>query len=175
MARQRPGRRALLGLAGLLAAGYVLRRQRPAAPPRLTVAPPEDPVAAVPGRPRFYLAAGGRTGTVPHGSGPAAGLEQATVLGAGRFMIGRSRRADLRLFDTTVSPEHAEVMVGPDGRTFVRDLGADNGVRVDGVPVPEAELFDGNRLELGTVSLLFHRDEGDGDNARDGFDRVDGA
>ena len=34
---------------------------------------------------------------------------------------------------------------------------------------------DGDRLELGTVSLLFHRDEGDGDNARDGFDRVDGA
>ena len=110
-----------------------------------------------------------------HGSDPAAGLEQATVLGAGRFMIGRSRRADLRLLDTTVSPEHAEVVVEPDGRTFVRDLGADNGVRVDGVPVPEAELFDGNRLELGTVSLLFHRDEGDGDNAREGFDRVDGA
>ena len=154
--------------------------------------PPEDPAAArltllpgpdadlqeegaVPGRPRFYLSSGGPTGSVPHGSLRAEGLEQPTVLGAGRFMIGRSRRADLRLLDTTVSPEHAEVLVEPDGRTFVRDLGADNGVRVDGVPVPVAELFDGNRLELGTVSLLFHRDEGDGDNARDGFDRGDGA
>ena len=192
MVRRRPGTRALLGLAGLLAAGYVVRRRRPVPAPRLTVVPPEDSVAprptllagpdavpselsAVPGRPRFYLASGGRTGTVAHGSGSAAGLEQATVLGAGRFMIGRSRRADLRLLDTTVSPEHAEVVVEPDGRTFVRDLDADNGVRVDGVPVPEAELFDGNRLELGTVSLLFHRDEGDGNNARDGFDRLDGA
>ena len=147
--------------------------------PGLTLLPGPDAVpsevAAVPGRPRLYVASGGRTGTVQHGSAPAAGLEQATVLGAGRFLVGRSRRADLRLLDTTVSPEHAELVVEPDGRTFVRDLGADNGVRVDGVPVPEAELFDGNRLELGTVSLLFHRDEGDGDNAREGFDRVDGA
>ena len=146
---------------------------------QLTLLPGPDATlsepAAVPGRPRLYLSCGGRTGTVQHGSAPAAGLEHATVLGAGTFLVGRSRRADLRLLDTTVSPEHAELGIEPDGRTFVRDLGADNGVRIDGVPVPEAELFDGNRLELGTVSLLFHRDEGDGDNAREGFDRVDGA
>ena len=180
MVRRRLGPRTLLAVGGLILLGRALRRQPPVVPPRLTVVP-EKPLrpaaerADVPGRPRFYVSTGGDTGSVRHDSATGEGREDAMVLGAGRLLVGRSRDADLCLADAAVSPEHAELVVEPDGRTFVRDLGADNGVRVDGVLLPEAELFDGNRVELGTVTLLFHRDEGDGGNARDGLDRVDGA
>ena len=178
------------GLGLLVAGGLLLRRQdRRTTVAGVTLAGPTTvgptvpaPVPgrefagpSVPGRPRFYLQAGDGSGAVAHGSAAAVGEDGAKVLGAGRFVLGRSPAADLRLTDGTVALEHAEVQVSGDGRVFVRDLGGGDGVLVDGVVRSVAELFDGSRVELGEVTLLFHRDDGEGSQGRDGFDRVDGA
>jgi len=132
--------------------------------------------AEVPGRPRLFLPLGGRESSVQHGSAAAEGFDRSYGLTAGTHVVGRDKQADLRLSDTTVALRHAEITVAPDGRVFVRDLGSESGVRVDGWPVSTAELFDGDRLELGHTELLFHRDPVAGQDAgREGFDRVDGA
>ena len=138
------------GGAALLAAAR--RRRAPA--------PMEDARVdrAVPGRPRFVLPAGSAQGTVAHGSPAASGVEQQVPLRAGRTVVGRGHEADLRLTDPTVSPVHAEVLVRDDGRVLLRDLETENGLRVDGRPVVEAPLVDGNRVQLGDAVLLFQQD-----------------
>jgi len=185
MSRSKPAA-GLMALAGLLVARGRRGGQRdPSAHNGDRPAPdpaddpePDDPQAQgpVPGQPRVFLPVGGPTGTAEHGSAAAAGSDQSYELTAGRHVVGRSKQAHLRLSDTSVSLEHAEITVAPSGRTWVRDLGAENGVRVDGWPISTAELFDGDRLELGRIALLFHRDpDASEDASRDGFDRVDGA
>jgi hypothetical protein len=136
----------------------------------------EQAAGPVPGRPQLFLPLGGDNGLVEHGVVAGAAVDRSYELTAGTHLVGRDKQADLRLTDTTVSLRHAEITAAPDGRTFVRDLGAENGVRVDGWPVSTAELFDGDRLEIGRVELLFHREPSSSQDAgREGFDRVDGA
>ena len=50
----------------------------------------------------------------------------------------------------------------------VRDLGALNGLTVDGVPVVRARLHDGNRLDLGEAQLVFRCDPESDDGGRQG-------
>jgi hypothetical protein len=120
----------------------------------------------VPGRPRLTFAAGG---TVPVGSLAAAGIDREVLLPAGRFVIGRDREADLRLHDASVSPRHVLLDVTPDGeKVRLTDLGSLNGTVVDGLPAVAVDLTDGNRIELGTTTLLFHRDQTDEDGGRQG-------
>ena len=83
-------------------------------------------------------------------------------------MVGRARNADLRLQEATVSLQHVAVTVGLDGRVILYDLGSENGVRVDGVPVVEVELTDRNRVELGEAVLVFRTDLEDGSPGRQG-------
>jgi hypothetical protein len=86
-------------------------------------------------------------------SGAAAG---ARVALRGTVVLGRGRRAGLRLPDVQVSRRHARVHLRG-GRALVEDLGSKNGVRVNGVrverrPVP---LDPGDELLLGeTVVAL---------------------
>lgn len=129
----------------------------------------------MPGQPRVFLPLGGRTGSVQHGSTAAEGFDRSYALTAGTHVVGRDKEANLRLSDTSVSLRHAEITVAPDGRTYIRDLDAENGVRVAGRPISTVELFDGDRLELGRTELLFHRDPPSHDAGREGFDRADGA
>ncbi|ACG73820.1 FHA domain containing protein [Anaeromyxobacter sp. K] len=68
--------------------------------------------------------------------------------------LGRSRRADLRLPEAQASRLHARVRVRG-GAITVEDLGAKNGLRVNGVAVergPRA-LAPGDELELGGCAL----------------------
>lgn len=111
----------------------------------------------LPGRPRLTLAAGGNA---RHGTPQAAGIDREVQLPAGTFVLGRDRDADLRLPDTTVSPRHARLDVDQD-QIRLTDLGSLNGTTVDGVPTTTVDLVDGNRIELGQTTLLFHRDDPD--------------
>lgn len=65
--------------------------------------------------------------------------------------IGRSRGAELRLTDASVSGEHA-LILWTDGRWVLRDLGSTNGTSLDDRPLapgqPEA-LAEGSRLGFG--------------------------
>lgn len=183
--RSKRRRRGVLLLLVLLAAGLLRRRHRaePAgggdlepelAPTRpvqegrtSSVRPVLSARAAapsgLPGRPRLAAVHGG---TLPHAAVAAEPGE--LPLASGQLVVGRAPDADVRLDDPTVSPRHAVLSVAPDGSVQVRDLGTVNGVRVDGVPVVQAQLNDGNRLDLGEVQLVFRCDPAVDDGGRQG-------
>lgn len=154
---RRGSTRRALGLALLAALGARSALARRSAA-RTAALPPAD----LPGRPRLVEVLGG---ALPHGAPPEAPVQ---LLRPGRTVIGRSREADLRLAEETVSPRHAVLETAADGRVVVRDLGALNGVSVDGIPVSEVELHDGNRLQLGDAVLVFRTDPRVDDGGRQG-------
>jgi hypothetical protein len=79
----------------------------------------------------------------------------------GDQVIGRGRSARLRLIDPATSRRHARLRLLPGGAT-VEDLGAKNGLRVNGVrvepgPIP---LRPGDVLTVGATSLAYQSPEG---------------
>ncbi len=82
--------------------------------------------------------------------GPDAGAE---VIKAGDVLrIGSSRENDLRLGDSTVSRNHAEIRWGQNGLTLT-DLGSTNGSFVRDVEIQQAKLQDGDQFRLGNSVL----------------------
>src|SRR4029077_17980699 len=71
------------------------------------------------------------------------------VTGAGRYP-----ESDIFLDDVTVSRRHAEIR-RDDGHFFVKDLGSLNGTYVNLQRVEEAELADGDELQIGKFKLTF--------------------
>ena len=69
-------------------------------------------------------------------------------------VLGRGADADLRLADTGVSRAHAELRL-EGGDVRVVDLDSTNGTLVNGRPVREAVLADGDVLELGATTLVY--------------------
>ncbi|MGI8775774.1 MAG: FhaA domain-containing protein [Actinomycetota bacterium] len=68
--------------------------------------------------------------------------------------VGRLSNNDVVLSDSNVSRRHAELR--REGSTWtVRDLGSTNGTVVNGKPVSEQELKEGDRLSFGTSELVF--------------------
>ena len=82
--------------------------------------------------------------------------ELAVAVEGPRFVIGRARHCDLRSRSTLVSRLHAAIE-RRDGRVFVRDLETKNGTVLGGrlLRNAEAEAFDGDRLQVGPVTLTF--------------------
>jgi hypothetical protein len=112
-----------------------------------TAPPPAMPRPGVSGRPRLILAAGGQ------------GREESTLaLAKAVTVIGRANECELRLDDPGVSRRHAEIRVNG-GDAEIIDLGSTNGIRVNGKAVPSARLLDGDRIDLGSTTLVFRRDE----------------
>ena len=77
------------------------------------------------------------------------------VLGGTRLVIGRLTGCDICLADANVSRRHAELVL-TGGIWSVRDLGSTNGTFVNGQPVAEAPLADGDVIEVGTTRLVYH-------------------
>jgi hypothetical protein len=115
------------------------------------------------GRPRLTISAGGQ---VRHGTPAAAGIDREVLLPSGAFVVGRDQDADLRLHDSSVSPQHLRLDVSPES-VRLTDLGTVNGTLVDGVPTAAMDLLDGNRIELGGTTLVFHRDDTDDEDGPD--------
>ena len=67
-------------------------------------------------------------------------------------MIGRSPGCPIRIGDATVSREHAMVWMKED-MPFMRDLGSQNGTRVNGKRVVECVMTAGDLIQLGHISL----------------------
>jgi Protein of unknown function (DUF3662)/FHA domain len=120
--------------------------QQPA-PARTTAPPAAMPRPGVTGRPRLILAAGGR------GGGSESTLELAKAV----TVLGRANECELRLDDPGISRRHAEIRVNG-GEAEIIDLGSTNGIRVNGKAVSSARLLDGDRIDLGSTSLVFRRD-----------------
>ena len=68
-------------------------------------------------------------------------------------VVGRGAGSDLRLDDAGVSRRHAEIVLSDPPR--IQDLGSTNGTFVDGERVSSAELYDGARITMGGLDLVF--------------------
>lgn len=74
--------------------------------------------------------------------------------------IGRGVRNEIRLLDTEVSRQHAQVTRDA-GRVVLADRGSSNGTFVNGRPVKQVVLSDGDRIQIGRSVLLFSESRGD--------------
>ena len=72
------------------------------------------------------------------------------VLDGGRVTIGRGAGCDLIVRDTTVSREHAALVLRGD-TWWILDLGSTNGTRINGLRAAEHPVVSGDRVELGDV------------------------
>ncbi|GAC1326350.1 MAG: antibiotic biosynthesis regulator FhaA [Mycobacteriales bacterium] len=121
-------------------------------PEPVAAAPAGDPAATQavvmgpPGRPRLVVPT--------KGGGPA---EELLELTKPVTTIGRGTGADLRLPDTGVSRNHAELHINGNDVVLV-DLGSTNGSSVNGATASRVVLRDGDRIEIGRTTLVFHRD-----------------
>jgi adenylate cyclase len=75
---------------------------------------------------------------------------------SGEVVIGRSPDCQVVLKDFGISRNHAKVVVDEDG-IRIMDLKSKNGTQVNGVPVMEAPLKDGDRILLGKFQLTFSK------------------
>jgi pSer/pThr/pTyr-binding forkhead associated (FHA) protein len=76
---------------------------------------------------------------------------------AGVMIVGRTPESGLRLPVGTVSRRHAELEPTPAG-WVVRDLHSENGTWVNGERIWEKLLADGDRVQFGSVALIFRLD-----------------
>ncbi|MBI1422961.1 MAG: FHA domain-containing protein [Gammaproteobacteria bacterium] len=72
--------------------------------------------------------------------------------------IGRKLDNDLRLEDTTVSSHHARI-VQKEAGVFVEDCDSTNGTLVNGIPVQERKLKNGDVIVVGKYTLTFEQVE----------------
>ena len=79
-------------------------------------------------------------------------------------IIGRGHDADIRIADDGISREHVEVL-GEREHVTVRDLGSTNGTFHNGRKVDEVELIDGDKISIGSTTILKF-------SYRDGFDEA---
>jgi adenylate cyclase len=73
---------------------------------------------------------------------------------AGEVVIGRSPDCQIVLKDFGISRNHAKIVVDDEGVRLL-DLKSKNGTQVNGVPIVEALLKDGDRILLGKFQLTF--------------------
>jgi transcriptional regulator with GAF, ATPase, and Fis domain len=74
--------------------------------------------------------------------------------------IGRDPSNDLWIADHALSRQHC-LLVSQDGQFAIRDLGSKNGTLVNGVPVGEQLLHDGDHISVGDSVLIFQLEEGE--------------
>ncbi len=104
---------------------------------------------------RFTVEAEVREGPdgLPAGS-LVLGDGQRVELGAEPVVIGRLPECAVVVNDPNVSRRHAEVKrLGPD--VLLTDLQSTNGTRVNGVPVRERVLEDGDEIVVGTTAIHY--------------------
>ncbi|MCP4642900.1 MAG: FHA domain-containing protein [bacterium] len=73
-------------------------------------------------------------------------------------VIGRSTAADITLPSKTVSRQHARVLVETD-TLIIEDLGARNGVLVNGEPTPRAVLRPNDCVQIGAYTCAVRRSD----------------
>src|SRR5258706_7459244 len=81
---------------------------------------------------------------------------QTYTFSIGEVVIGRSPDCQIVLKDFGISRTHARITVDDDG-IRIADLKSKNGTQVNGVPVVEAPLKDGDKILLGKFLLTFSK------------------
>lgn len=85
------------------------------------------------------------------------------VLGSAVTVLGRDSSADIVVEDPGVSRRHIEVRLtydGPRQQTLIRDLGSTNGTYVNGDRIGSETLTEGDRITIGSSTLVFHAEGG---------------
>lgn len=72
----------------------------------------------------------------------------------GEVNLGRALESEVRLDDEGVSRNHAQMIRQEDGSVVLHDLGSTNGTYVNGARVSNLELSDGDRIQVGSVTIL---------------------
>lgn len=72
--------------------------------------------------------------------------------------VGRHKDNSLFLECGSVSSHHAQITPTEKG-WFVQDLNSSNGTRVNGAPIEEALLSDGDRIGFGDIQTIFYLDD----------------
>ncbi len=72
----------------------------------------------------------------------------------GEMLIGRAASCDIPLDDDGVSRKHARLLCKPNGSVLLLDLGSTNGTWVEGQRIDLKELCDGDRLQIGSTTIL---------------------
>jgi two-component system cell cycle response regulator len=70
-----------------------------------------------------------------------------------RTVIGRGGKATIRLIDDGISREHAAIVI-EGGEIVLHDLGSTNGTFCNGVKVTRQELADGDKILIGSTTIL---------------------
>jgi hypothetical protein len=84
--------------------------------------------------------------------GPSAGSQ--FLLDSDLTLVGRHPDSDIFLDDVTVSRRHAE-FYRDGGRFIVRDVGSLNGTYVNRERIEEAQLNEGDEVQVGKFRLVF--------------------
>ena len=71
-----------------------------------------------------------------------------------RVLIGRAKKADIRIDNLSVSSQHA-VLIKVLDNVFIEDLHSTNGTLVNGIKVHKHALRNGDRISVGKHVLLF--------------------
>ena len=75
----------------------------------------------------------------------------------GEYVLGRSKKAQIVIADTTVSRRHGRLVCTRNGLT-IEDLDSYNGAFLNEVPITERHLLQvGDRVRLGMVACLISR------------------
>jgi len=69
-------------------------------------------------------------------------------------VLGRGADAGFQINDHGVSRRHARLTRTPEGAFHIADLGSTNGTYVNGVRIASSELHEGDRVQIGTVTVL---------------------
>ena len=95
----------------------------------------------------------------PVTGGPVLMLtDRPLALSAPVTVIGRGVDADIRLMDAGVSRRHLEVRLEADDSVVLIDAGSTNGTLVNGEPVTQVLLADGDEIRVGATLLTFRVD-----------------
>jgi len=70
------------------------------------------------------------------------------------IVLGRSVEATFQVEDDGISRKHAKLVLGPTGQYQLVDLGSTNGTYLNGTRVEIAELTDGDKIQLGSNTVL---------------------
>ncbi len=77
------------------------------------------------------------------------------------LLIGRHPECDIQLGSRKISRRHC-CIAQIDGGLAVRDLGSTNGIRINGVPLLEGRLNNGDELTIGNLRYRIEWEEADG-------------
>jgi two-component system, cell cycle response regulator len=69
-------------------------------------------------------------------------------------IIGRSKHCDIPLDDDGISRQHAKVEQDPYGNVAINDLKSTNGTFFDGTKISRHILQDGDKIQLGSITIL---------------------